>query len=88
MRIGDPNPPSLSAAGAAGARKREDEDSAGAPVTSLSNDAVALSRLSRAVAEPVPSTPRIERLRREVKAGSYDVPASTLATKLVNFMKE
>lgn len=76
----------MSAGGAARAKDRQpvEESSNTEPPT----DATALSQLSRAVAEPVPSTPRIERLRRDVSAGTYQVPSAAVASKIVDFLKD
>ncbi len=82
MRIGDPNPVNPVQRPAAGKRKEGASRQTGA----TQDDAVALSQLSRAVAEPE-SAP-IEQLRLDVNAGSYEVPAPVLAKDIVDFHTE
>jgi anti-sigma28 factor (negative regulator of flagellin synthesis) len=46
---------------------------------------VALSRLSEAVAGSGPNEARLNQLRLEVQAGTYQVPAAKIASKIVDF---
>lgn len=86
MRIDVTKATQMSAGGAARVKERKPAEETGAaePPT----DAIALTQLSRAVAEPAPSTPRIERLRHDVQAGTYQVPPATVAHKIVDFLEE
>ncbi len=83
MRIGDLNPTPVNPSATPSAGKSAGDagrDSAPAP-----NDAVELSRLSQAVAEPGASDTRIEEIRNAVQAGTYQVPPSELAKNIVDF---
>lgn len=86
MRIGDLNPAKVEPAAGQTAEKLLKE--AGQHPIAASDDAVELSRLSEAVAEPGPNQARLEQLRIEVQAGAYQVPAGDLAKKIVEFHEE
>jgi anti-sigma28 factor (negative regulator of flagellin synthesis) len=58
---------------------------AGRGPSAAPNDAVALSRLSEAVAGSGPNEARLNQLRLEVQAGTYQVPAAKIASKIVDF---
>jgi anti-sigma28 factor (negative regulator of flagellin synthesis) len=82
MRIGDFNAAAVNPAAGQAAEKLPEE--AGRPPNAAPDDAVALSRLSQAIAEPGPSEARLEQLRTEVEAGAYRIAAKEIATKIVD----
>ncbi|MGC9970425.1 MAG: flagellar biosynthesis anti-sigma factor FlgM [Bryobacteraceae bacterium] len=86
MRIGDFNAAAVNPASGQAAEKPLEE--AGRPLNATPDDAVALSRLSQAIAELGPSEARLELLRREVEAGTYRIPAEEIATKIVDLHGE
>jgi anti-sigma28 factor (negative regulator of flagellin synthesis) len=86
MRIGDFNAAAVNPAADQAAEKPLEE--AGRPLNATPADAVALSRLSQAIAELGPSEARLQRLRREVEAGDYRIPAEGIAPKIVDFHGE
>jgi anti-sigma28 factor (negative regulator of flagellin synthesis) len=49
------------------------------------DDAVTLSRLSEAVGGSGPDEARLNQLRLEVQAGTYQAPAAKIAAKIVDF---
>jgi anti-sigma28 factor (negative regulator of flagellin synthesis) len=58
---------------------------AGCGTDAAPDDAVTLSRLSEAVGGSGPDEARLNRLRLEVQAGTYQVPAAKIAGKIVDF---
>lgn len=88
MRIGDINPPAQSAeAGRAGSEKTAGAAHGRSPVQS-DTDGVALSCLWEAIASGGGNDVRIEELRLRVQSGAYQVSASELAKKIVDFHTE
>jgi flagellar biosynthesis anti-sigma factor FlgM len=51
----------------------------------LPTDAVQLSRLAQALSEDSDRSARIEQLRQQVAAGSYQPPASEVSKRIVDF---
>ena len=86
MRIGDINPAAVNPT--AGPAPEKPLEEAGRPPVAAPDDAVALSRLSQAIAELGPTEARLQQLRRAVEAGDYRVPAEEIATKIVDFHRE
>jgi anti-sigma28 factor (negative regulator of flagellin synthesis) len=66
------------------------EKTAGAGAAQVVNekDDVGLSRLSQVLTQNSDQTARIEQLRLEVEAGSYQAPASEVSRKIVDFHLE
>jgi anti-sigma28 factor (negative regulator of flagellin synthesis) len=83
MRIGDLNTAPLNPAGAPAIDKHPERTKPAG-----SEDAVELSRLSRAVAAESAGEARLEELRAQVKAGSYQVPAEEVSKSIVRFHEE
>ena len=86
MRVDDVNPAPVNPA--AGAQPSEKPQGIAQEPASELDDAVELSRLSEALAEAGTDAARIERLRAAVRSGAYQVPASEVAGKIVDFHKE
>lgn len=64
------------------------EDGAGPARVVNEKDDVGLSRLSQVLTQNSDQTARIEQLRLEVEAGSYQAPASEVSRKIVDFHLE
>ena len=86
MRIGDLNAASVNPP--AGQAAEKPPENAAPPPDAAPDDAVALSRLSKAITVPGPSEARLEQLKLEVAAGTYRVPAEEIARKIVEFHEE
>lgn len=83
MRIGDLNTASVNPAGNPATRRQPE------PLTPAgSGDAVELSRLSKAVTAEGASQARLEELRAQVKAGTYQVPPEEISKSIVRFHEE
>ncbi len=83
MRIGDLNTAPVNPAGAPAVGKHTERTTPAG-----SGDAVELSRLSRAVASEGAGEARLEELRAQVKAGTYQVPAEEIGKSIVRFHEE
>jgi anti-sigma28 factor (negative regulator of flagellin synthesis) len=83
MRIGNPNTAPVNTAGTQAAEKHGER---AAPAKT--EDAVELSRLSRAVAGEGAREARLEELQSQVRAGTYQVPAEELSKSIVKFHEE
>jgi negative regulator of flagellin synthesis FlgM len=83
MRIGNLNP--AVANPAVGQTAQSPPTEAGRGSSAAPDDAVTLSRLSEAVAGSGPGEARLNQLRLEVQAGTYQVPAPKIAAKIVDF---
>ncbi len=83
MRIGDLNTALVNPAGAPAVDKHPERTTAAG-----SEDAVNLSRLSQAVAAESAGEVRLDELREQVKAGTYQVPAEEVSKSIVRFHEE
>lgn len=83
MRIGDLNTAPVNPAGSPAVDKHK-----GHKTPPESQDAVELSRLSRAVTAEGASEARLEELRAQVKAGTYQPPAEEVSKSILRFYEE
>ncbi len=83
MRIGDLNTAPVNPAGTPAVDKHPERTTAAG-----SEDAVDLSRLSQAVAAESAGEARLEELREQVKAGTYQVPVEKISESIVRFHEE
>ncbi|HOK44458.1 MAG TPA: flagellar biosynthesis anti-sigma factor FlgM [Bryobacteraceae bacterium] len=83
MRIGDLNTAPVNPAGSPAIDKHK-----GHETPAESKDAVELSRLSRAVMAQGASEARLEELRAQFKAGTYQPPAEEVSRSILRFYEK